>query len=108
MKHTWADEAAFAILTIDGSLDSATALLILQSLDKHATQEGRDMVIDFTGVDSISGGGLRVVLKANLAPGPAGKRLIICGPQDYDREIFELAGLAHILDIRTDRKASLT
>ncbi len=107
MKHTWTDEEAFAILTIDGSLDSATAPLILQSLDKHAAQETRDMVIDFTGVDYISSAGLRVVLKAKHAQAAVGKRLIICGLKDYVREIFELAGLAQILDIRTDRKTAL-
>jgi anti-anti-sigma factor len=108
MKYTWTSEADCDILEISGHLDSNSAPSASKCLDEYCAGKPRNLIIDLSQVDYISSAGLRVVIKINHTQAGAGKKVILCGLKDYVREVFDMAGLSRILDIRSDRQAALS
>jgi anti-anti-sigma factor len=107
MKYTWTSEADCDILEISGSLDSNSAPAVSQCLDEYCAGTPRNLIIDLAQVDYISSAGLRVVIKVNHSQTAAGRKVMLCGLKEYVREVFDMAGLSRILDIRDDRQAAL-
>lgn len=108
MTYTWTTAGDCDILAVNGNLDSNSAPAVGQQLDEYGSGSPRTLVLDCSGLEYISSAGLRVVIKANQKQAAAGRKLILCGLQEYVREVFDMAGLGKLLDIRPDRQAALS
>ena len=107
MDLVWSDSSGCHILEVTGNLDSNTAPEMSQSLEQRLQEQAKDLVIDFSNVDYISSAGLRVIIKANHILTADNNKVILCGLKDYVREVFDMAGLSNIFDIRQDLDAVL-
>ena len=75
-----------AILTLDGRISARTSGQLRDALD--ACKGLETVLIDLTGVDYVSSGGVRAFSEA-----AAGQRLVLCAPPGPVRITLELAGL---------------
>ena len=92
------------IVAFAGSLDSTTAPLAQQALDKILASGGRKVVIDFTGLDYVSSAGLRVLLGTAKRLGAGALRLF--GLNETVAEVFQISGFSTILAVfATEREA---
>ena len=97
------------VFDLPARLDATNAPAIEQQLLRLIqTDKPALLVCNFAATDYISSAGLRVVIKANQKQAAAGRKLILCGLQEYVREVFDMAGLGTLLDIRPDRQAALS
>lgn len=107
MDLVWSDTSGCYVLEVAGNLDSNTAPEMSQAVEERLQAQAKDLVIDFSKVDYISSAGLRVIIKANHILTAANNKVILCGLKDYVREVFDMAGLSNIFDIRPDLAAIL-
>ena len=109
-----------AVMTItESKLDAATILRVAGRLDSGTAQAAQDhfvaciqggerrLVLDCAGLDYISSAGLRALLVAAKQLKPVGGRLVICSPNDYVREIIELAGFDSFIGVCATRELAL-
>jgi anti-anti-sigma factor len=85
------------IVTLAGSLDSATAPLAQQALDGIVASGGRKIVLDCTDLDYISSAGLRVLLGTAKRLGAGALRLF--GLNETVGEVFQISGFSRILAV---------
>ena len=83
-------------IAIEGEIDALTASELEQAVN-DAAPECEKMILDMSGVDYISSGGLRVVVGANHKIGKGNLTLKGLAPNVY--EIFRLTGFNKFLDI---------
>lgn len=82
-----------------GHLNTATAPELeaaLQALDPMPSE----LVVDLAAVDYVSSAGLRVLLGAKKRMDAADGVFAVANPCDDVREVFEITGLADVLEIR--------
>jgi anti-sigma B factor antagonist len=96
MKLNTIIEEKIATVTIEGSIDTLTAQELEQAVNE-AAGSCEKMVLDMTGVDYISSGGLRVVVGANHTVGKG--NLVLRGLAPNVLEIFRLTGFTKYLTI---------
>lgn len=85
-------------LVIEGRLDTATAPVLEEELDKVLI-EAEELVFDMTDLEYISSAGLRVILKAQKVMNNKGT-MILTGVNESIMEIFEITGFVDILTIK--------
>ena len=88
-----------ATVAPSGHLNTATAPELeaaLQALDPMPAE----LVIDLSAVDYVSSAGLRVLLGAKKRMDAAGGTFAVARPCDDVREVFDITGLADVLEIR--------
>lgn len=84
---------------VQGRLDSNTSPEFEKRLFDAMANGARRFIVDFTDLDYISSAGLRVILKATKALKREEGRIVLCGMQDYVKEVFEIAGFDSFLPI---------
>lgn len=93
------------------TLGSATLLRLLGRLDELATSEvelaftgvlkesPEQVVLDLSGVEYISSGGLRILLMLSKALTRTSARLKLCNLSPFVAEVFEISNFVSIFDI---------
>jgi len=87
------------ILTPEGMIDTANAPAFNEEVIK-ATDETKDLELDFSKIEYISSSGLRVLLKAEKKMQAEGGVMVITNTNDSVKEVFNLTGFSSILTIR--------
>lgn len=90
----------FAILTLEGRISGRTSSQLRGAID--ACKGLETLLIDLTGVDYVSGGGLRVLSDAST-----GQRLVLCVPPGPALISLELAGLSPAVRLEPSVAAAL-
>ena len=104
MDITTRTQNGVTIVAFAGSLDSTTAPLAQQALDKILAGGGRKIVVDFTGLDYVSSAGLRVLLGTAKKVGAGALRLF--GLNETVAEVFQISGFSTILAVfKTEAEA---
>ena len=93
-------EQDVTIIAFAGNLDSNTAPVAQQALDRILGGGGQKLVIDFAALDYISSAGLRVLLGAAKKLQGSGGALRLFGLNETVREVFEISGFSKILTVR--------
>ena len=99
MKIELREKPGFCILSLAGILDAQWALAIADrvsfALEPHAAGGALDvdLLIDLSGVNYISSGGLRVILSLEKKMRAGGRKLAICNPSSETSAVFRTAGL---------------
>ena len=79
-----------------GRLDSETSPKLLRQLEPEL-REIENVIIDFEQVDYISSGGMRMLLTVAQAVDGKGGAVKLIHVNEYIREIFEMIGLAEMI-----------
>ncbi|MCL4102163.1 anti-sigma B factor antagonist [Fibrobacter sp. UWH9] len=85
------------VLAPEGFLDTANAPAFETEMEA-ASNETKNLIVDFAKVEYISSSGLRVLLKIQKKMNGCGSQKLI-NVSDNVKEVFELTGFVDILDI---------
>lgn len=88
-----------SILTIAGRIDTATAPVLEQTINKEIEAGRRKILLNFSSVSYISSGGLRVLLATAKKLKAPGDKFGICGLSAEVLKILKLAGFTSIFSI---------
>ena len=101
VKETVAGEEICKLLPV-GRLDTLTSPELEKVVLEQAEEcraDGRNMVMDLSGVDYISSAGLRVIVQAHREMGGE-NRFVLCGLTKNVRTIINMTGFNKKLNIR--------
>ncbi|MDD1685787.1 STAS domain-containing protein [Methanoregula sp.] len=87
------------ILSIAGRVDTATAPVLEQAINKEIEAGHRRVLLNFSAVSYISSGGLRVLLATAKKLKGADDKFSICGLSPEVLKILKLAGFTSIFSI---------
>jgi anti-sigma B factor antagonist len=87
------------IVSLAGRVDTATAPVLEQAINKEIETGHRHVLLDFTRVSYISSGGLRVLLATAKKLKTPGDKFAICGLASEVHKILKLAGFTSIFSI---------
>jgi anti-anti-sigma factor len=95
------------ILTVKGRLDAVSAPHLQESL-MGFTDEGKYFfVLDFHDLEYISSAGIRVLYQAlSVLEGKEGK-MLIAGPRDTVKKVFDMVELSADIPIHTDIESAV-
>jgi anti-anti-sigma factor len=95
------------VLTLNGRLDTETAVDVELALQDLFAAGEREYVIDLSGIGYVSSAGLRVLLSlAKQLDGGKGS-LRLCGLNAAVTQVFDVAGFSKLFAIFPDRTAAL-
>ena len=99
MDITHAKESEISIITINGRLDAATAP-VADKIIKTILEGGCSrMLFDFSMLDYLGSGGLRVILAATKALKRKRGQIVLCSLPNLVKEIFEVSGFNSVIPI---------
>ena len=86
-------EGEIAIITINGRLDAATAPVADKTIKKILAGDCSRMLFDFSTLDYLGSGGLRIILGATKALRRKQGQVVLCSVPNLVKELFEVSGL---------------
>jgi anti-anti-sigma factor len=86
------------VATLEGEMDTAAALETEETLKPLYTSEGKDVIIDCTGLEYIASSGLRILLGILKGAKASGSRVIMRGVNDDIKNVFKLTGFISIFE----------
>lgn len=98
MKTTIQELEAMTIVTLTGSLDTAAAIEVDQTLKPITEGEGKDIVFECADLEYIASSGLRIlldVLKKNKAKG---HKVILRNVNDDIKNVFNITGFINLFE----------
>ena len=99
MDITHAKKGEISVLTINGRLDAATAP-VADKIIKTILEGGcLRMLFDFSKLDYLGSGGLRVLLGAAKELRRKGGQIVLCSLPNLVKEIFEVSGFNSVVPI---------
>ena len=107
MDITTTNKENATILSIAGRVDTATAPLLEQAINKEIDAGHRQVLLNFSGVSYISSGGLRVLLATAKKLKTPGDKFSICSLSPEVLKILKLAGFTSIFSIYPSEEESL-
>jgi anti-anti-sigma factor len=93
-------------IVLSGHLDTTTAGELEKSLQTLLESPSCRILIDFTELEYISSSGLRVFLVAAKRVKQLGGRLVLCGMQEFIKNVFAVSGFLNFLDVVDDCTAA--
>ena len=99
MDITHVKEGKISIITINGRLDAAAATVADKTIKKILKRDCLRMIFDFSVLDYLSSGGLKVILGATKELRRKEGQIILCSLSNFVKEIFEVSGLNSLIPI---------
>ena len=99
MDITHAKESEISIITINGRLDAATAPVADKIINTILEGGCSRMLFDFSMLDYLGSGGLRVILAATKALKRKRGQIVLCSLPNLVKEIFEVSGFNSVIPI---------
>lgn len=87
-------------ITIKGRLDAATSPVAEESINKILEGNENRLLFDFSDLEYLSSGGLRVILGASKEIRRRDGKVALCCLNQYVNEIFEVSGFSAIIPIK--------
>ena len=98
MKVTIQEQDGNMVAILVGSLDTAAAPETEKVMQPLNDVEGKDIILDCTGLDYISSTGLRIFLGVLKNAKAKGRHVFIKGINDKVRTIFTITGFSNIFE----------
>ena len=98
MKATIQEQDGNVVAILEGSLDTAAAPDTEKALSPLNEVEGKDIIIDCTGLEYISSAGLRIFLCILQNAEDKGVHVYIRNINDNVRSIFAITGFSNIFE----------
>ena len=86
------------VATLEGEMDTAAATEAEKVLAPLYRTNGKDVVIDCTGLEYIASSGLRILLGILKGAKAGGSRVVLKGVNDEIKNVFKLTGFINIFD----------
>jgi len=93
------DVDGIRIMEIEGRLDELSAADAERRLFELVDVDGCRAILDFSRVEYVSSGGLRVIMSTMKALRKRGGDLRACGLNPFVAEVFEISGLRSIMRV---------
>lgn len=107
MRIEHANEQGVDVVTLSGRFDAPAAPEAEQAFTALIQNGSRSVLVDFSGVDYISSGGIRVIIMLSKALDECGGRLKFCGLTPFVREVLDITHLSSRFDIYPGRAEGL-
>ena len=99
MDITTAEHGNATVLSLAGRIDTVSAPVLEQAINRTIESGGRKILLDFSGISYISSGGLRVLLSAAKRLKSPGDRFGLCCLSADVLKIIKLTGFTSIFEI---------
>lgn len=86
------------VATLEGEMDTAAALEAEEVLKPLYTSDGKDVIIDCTGLEYIASSGLRILLSILKGAKASGSKVVMRGVNDDIKNVFKLTGFISIFE----------
>jgi len=92
-------DGEITIVTVNGRLDATTAPVAGKTIKKILKRDCLRMIFDFSTLDYLSSGGLKVILGAAKELKRKEGQIVLCSLSKFVREIFDVSGLNSLIPI---------
>ena len=92
-------EGEITIVTINGRLDATTAPVADKTIKKILKRDCLRMIFDFSTLDYLSSGGLKVILGTAKELKRKEGQIVLCSLSNFVKEIFEISGINSLIPI---------
>ena len=86
------------VATLKGEMDTAAAMEAEEVLKPLYKSEGKDVIIDCSGLEYIASSGLRILLSILKGAKASGSHVIMRGVNDDIMNVFKLTGFISIFE----------
>ena len=86
------------VAVLEGEMDTAAAIESEKVLKPIYNGNGKDVVIDCTGLEYIASSGLRILLSILKGAKASGSKVVMRGVNDDIMNVFKLTGFISIFD----------
>ena len=86
------------VATLVGELDTAAAAETEKALMPLLNSEGKDIIIDCTGLEYIASSGLRLLLGVLKKAQDVGSHVVLKNVNDVVKDVLDLTGFVSIFD----------
>ena len=86
------------IATLEGELDTAAAEEVEEILKPLYEADGKDVIIDCSGLEYIASSGLRILLGILKGAKATGSKVIMRGASDDIKNVFKLTGFISVFE----------
>ena len=87
------------VATLKGEMDTAAAMEAEEVLKPLYKSEGKDVIIDCSGLEYIASSGLRILLSILKGAKASGSQVIMRGVNDDIMNVFKLTGFISIFEL---------
>ena len=84
--------------TLEGEMDTVAAVEAEKVLKPIYDSNGKDIIIDCTGLEYIASSGLRILLSILKGAKANGSRVVMRGMNDDIKNVFQLTGFINIFE----------
>jgi anti-anti-sigma factor len=99
MDINYVKEGEITIVTVNGRLDANTAPVADKTIKKILKSDCLRMIFDFSTMDYLSSGGLKVILGATKELRRKDGQIVLCSLSKFIKEIFEVSGINSLIPI---------
>ena len=103
VQITTNEESNYFLLSINGEVDASSSIELDDAL-KSAADSYDKILIDLQGLEYISSAGLGVFISYLEDLKKNNVQLVMYGLQQKVKEVFDILGLQHLMNIATDQK----
>lgn len=86
------------VATLEGEMDTAAANEAEKVLKPIYNSNGKDVIIDCTGLEYIASSGLRILLSILKGAKANGSRVVMRGVNEDIKNVFQLTGFINIFE----------
>ena len=86
------------VASLEGEMDTAAAIEAEQVLKPIYNSNGKDIIIDCTGLEYIASSGLRILLSILKGAKANGSRVVMRGVNEDIKNVFKLTGFISIFE----------
>lgn len=101
-------EGTTSILALEGPLDTASAPSLSARAFALCGEGARTLLLDLAKVPHLTSAGFRSFIAIRRRAAEGSIDLVLCGPNEVVRELFEISGMLGSFRILPDRGAALT
>lgn len=98
MKTTVQEIDGRIVAVLEGELDTAASAQTEAALQPLFDSEGKDLVLDCTGLEYIASSGLRILMNLVKKAKAQGNRVILKNVNEVIRDVLELTGFVSLFD----------
>jgi len=107
MEITHKEKSGVLLIAIKGRLDGLNIPSADQSINSLLEGGNNRLLFDFSQLEYLSSGGLRVILSAAKEIKRRKGRIVLCEMQGYVKEIFEVSGFTSLIPIEDTVESGL-
>ncbi|MBO7138885.1 MAG: STAS domain-containing protein [Bacteroidaceae bacterium] len=99
MKTTIEEIDSKYVVTLEGEMDTVAATEVEEVLKPLYTSNGKDVIIDCTGLEYIASSGLRILISILKGAKAGGSRVVLQNMNDDIKSVFKLTGFINIFEV---------